>query len=388
MTYSFDEVIERRGSDSIKWQYYGPNVLPLWVADMDFRSPDAVTQAIQARAAEGIFGYPYDSPELREVIVERLGRLYGWHITPEDVLFVPGVVAGFNLMMRALCEPGEGVLVQTPVYPHMLSAPANNLLQRHEMELTRRADGRYVVDLAAFEAAMTPETRMFLLCNPHNPTGRAFTRTELGAMAEVCLRHEVLICSDEIHCDLLYPGVSHTPVATLAPEVAQRTVTLIAPSKTFNVPGLGCSIAIVTDPGLRRRIEARRHDTVGGVNAFGFAGALAAYRDGGPWLDALLRYLAANRDFVAAFVAEHLPGIHMSPMEATYLAWLDCRDAGLGDSPFKFFIGEAKVALNDGQTFGQGGRGCVRLNFGCPRATLEQALGQMRQALEAARRPA
>lgn len=382
VAYDFDEVIDRRTSDSEKWRHYGPGVLPLWVADMDFRSPEPVIQALRDRVDHGVFGYSFDLPELQAVVVERLQRLYGWQVAPEALLFVPGVVAGFNVIMRSLCAPGEGVLVQTPVYPPMLTGPAVNDLQRQEMELTLGSDGRYSIDMHAFEAAITPETRMFLLCNPHNPTGRAFTPAELSAMAEICLRHDLLICSDEIHCDLLYPGVRHYPIASLAPEIEKQTVTLIAPSKTFNIAGLHCSVIVAPDPELRRQIVAKLHQVVGGVTILGLAAGLAAYRDGQPWLDHLLPYLTANRDLLIRLVQEKLPGVAMSPMEATYLAWLDCRQTGITGNPFKFFLSEAKVALNDGATFGRGGEGFVRLNFGCPRATLVEAVDRMSAALE------
>ncbi len=382
--YNFDEVIDRRPGDSVKWGYYGPDALPLWVADMDFRSPEPVVRALRRRVEEGVFGYGFDSPEFRTVMCERLNRLYGWQVAPEALLFVPGVVAGFNLIMRCLCSPGQGVLVQTPVYPPMLSGPAVNDLERHEMALTHGADGRYSIDMDAFEAAITGTTRLFMLCNPHNPTGRAFTPAELGAMAEVCLRHNVLICSDEIHCDLLFPGVRHYPIAALASEIEQNTVTLMAPSKTFNIAGLHCSVIIAPNPELRRQIAARLHEAVGGVTIFGLAAGLAAYRDGQHWLDQLLPYLTANRDFLARYIGEHLPGIRMTPMEATYLAWLDCRDAGIDGSPFQFFLRDAGVALNDGLTFGRGGDGFVRLNFGCARATLVEALERMAKALASA----
>jgi cystathionine beta-lyase len=250
--------------------------------------------------------------------------------------------------------------------------------------LTREPDGRYTVDLDRLEAAITERTRAFLLCNPHNPVGRVFTRVELEAMAETCLRHDLHIISDEIHCDLIFSGCQHRPIASLAPEIETRTITIIAPSKTYNIPGLGCAVAVIPDKELRRRYQDAHRGLSGHVNSLGFVGALAAYRDGQPWLDDCLRYLEANRDFIYQYVAENLPQISVSPLEGTYLAWLDCRQAGIPADvpPGKFFLEEAKVALNEGSTFGRGGDGFVRLNFGCPRATLEEALGRMKDALE------
>jgi len=350
---------------------------------MDFVSPEPVLQALRERIAHGILGYGIEKPpELREVVVDRLARLYHWHIGPESVLFVPGVVTGFNLVSAVLSPPGSGLLAQTPVYPPILRVANHHGLQQQIHQLTRGSDGYYTVDMASFEAAITPETSLFLLCNPHNPVGRVFTPAELSAMAEVCLRHDVLICSDEIHCDLLFPGQRHVPIATLDPEIARRTVTLIAPSKTYNIAGLSCSVVIAENPELRRRIDAPREDLVGIPNIFGMLAAQAAYSQGDPWLAELLEYLTANRDYVVRYVAERLPGIHCGTPEATYLAWLDCHAAGIPGNPYKFFLKEARVALSDGRHFGPGGEGFVRLNFGCPRSTLEAALDRMGAAME------
>jgi cystathionine beta-lyase len=381
MICDFDELIDRRASDSIKWHAYDADVLPLWVADMDFRAPEPVIQALQQRVAHGVFGYCLAPPELREVIVERLARLYGWQVSTEDLVFTPGVVPGFNLAARAVTSPGDGMLVQTPVYPPILHAPANCSLTANEMELTRRPDGQYEVDFDLFAATITERTRVFLLCNPHNPVGRVFRRDELERLAELCLRHDIIICSDEIHCDLLFPGSQHIPIASLAPEIADRTITLMAPSKTYNIAGLYCSVAIIQNPELRQKFNTAGADLVGWPNILGYTAALAAYRDGQPWLDEVLRYLEGNRDFLLQYVAEHLPGISMAKPEATYLAWLDCHQAGLPGNPHEFFLKEAKVALNDGATFGPGGDGFVRLNFACPRATLVEALERMKTAL-------
>jgi cystathionine beta-lyase len=382
MYHDFDEIIPRRGTESVKWRHYDEDVLPLWVADMDFRSPAPVIRALADRVAHGVFGYGIEPAELRQVIVERLAQLYGWEITPEDVVFVPGVVSGFNLVLRALARPGDGVLVQTPVYPPVLTAPGNQGLVREEMELTRAADGTYSVDMDAFEAAITGRTRLFLMTNPHNPVGRVFRPDELAQMADACLRHDLLICSDEIHCDLLFQGQHHTPIASIDPAVAQRTVTLMAPSKTYNIAGLECSFAVIQNAELRRRVQAARADMVGAPNILAFVAGLAAYTEGGPWLEDLRCYLEANRDFLVDYVNTQLPGVQMGRPEGTYLGWLDCRQAGLGgQDPYRFFLKQARVALNSGKSFGKGGEGFVRLNFGCPRSALKAALERMRDAL-------
>ncbi len=382
MTYDLDRVIERRTSDSIKWRLYGDEVLPLWVADMDFPAPEPVLRALHERVEHGIFGYGVEPPELRPLLVDRLQRLYGWQVPPEALLFLPGVISGFNLAARTVTRPGDGVLVQTPIYYPILRVPQNVGLVLHGMELTRRPDGQYEIDLDRFEATITDRTRILILCNPHNPVGRVFRRDELERMAEICLRHNVLICSDEIHGDLVFTGHQHLPIAALSPEVAAQTVTLLAPSKTYNIAGLHCAVAIIPNAELRQRFQAARADLVPGVDVLGYVAMLAAYRDGGPWLAAVLRYLEDNRDFLFEYVNAHLPGVTMAKPEGTYLAWLDCRGAGLPDNPHRFFLKKARVAVNDGATFGPGGEGFVRLNFACPRATLLAALERMRAALE------
>jgi cystathionine beta-lyase len=232
-----------------------------------------------------------------------------------------------------------------------------------------------------FEQSITNQTRMFVLCNPHNPIGRVFTRAELERMAEICLRHDVLICSDEIHCDLVFSEYRHIPIASLDAEVARRTITLMAPSKTFNIAGLACSVAVIQDPELRRQFRAAGHGLTHGVNLFGLVAARAAYGEGHEWLEQLLPYLQANRDWMCDFVKSEMPGVHMVHAEGTYLAWLDCRQAGIEGSPGKFFMEKARVAVTEGSAFGPGGDGFVRLNFGCPRAMLQAALVRMRDAL-------
>jgi cystathionine beta-lyase len=384
MTYDFDRVIERRGTGSSKWFKYAADVLPLWVADMDFASPEPVVRALRERVEHGVFGYGHqlEVTELNEVFADRLQKRYGWRVSPEAIVPIPGVIPGFNVACRMLAEPGQGIAMQTPLYPPLLRVPGNIGLRFDEVPLARSSTGRYSVDQAAFEAAVKPDTRIFLLCNPHNPVGRVFTREELTGLAETCLKRGLAIVADEIHCDLMFSAHRHLPIASLDPEVAARTVTLMAPSKTFNLAGLKCAVAIITDQALRERFVATRLDLVQTVNILGYTAALAAYRDGQPWLDDLLRYVEANRDVLARFVRDHLPGVSMAEPEGTYLAWLDCRAADLsGQDPFTFFLERARVAFNDGALFGKNGQGFVRLNFGCPRSLLERALARMREAL-------
>jgi len=383
MLYDFDHAPDRRGADSLKWQRYG-DALPLWVADMDFVSPEPVLAALRERVAHGVFGYGAPPDELTATICARMAALYRWTVTPEQIVYLPGLVCGLNVACRAVGEPGDKVLVQTPVYPPFLAAPGNQDRQLLTAELTAEMrDGRlyYPFDDAAFEAAIGPRTRLFILCHPHNPVGRMFGVEELHRLAAICERHDLAICSDEIHCDLLLDGRRHTPLATLASEIAQRCITLMAPSKTFNIAGLGASFAIIQNPELRRRFKHAMRGIVPDANILALNAALAAYRQGDGWLRELLIYLAANRDYLVDNIKRHLPGVRTTVPEATYLAWLDCRDAGLPGNPHEFFLNHAGVALNNGADFGPGGAGFVRLNFGCPRARLAEGLERMSAAL-------
>lgn len=382
MAHDFDTVIDRRATESTKWRKYPADVLPLWVADMDFRAPEPVIRALRERVEHGIFGYGAEQPEFFEVVCERLAKRYGWRVPAEAVLLVPGVHPGFNLAARTLAAPGDGLLLMTPLYPPIMRTAVNCQMGSDEAELRLGPEGRYGIDWDVLEAAITPRTRMLLLCNPHNPVGRVYDRGELSRLADLCLRRGLSVCSDEIHSDLIMSGHRHIPIASLDPDIARRTITLMAPSKTWNVPGLKAAVAIIPDAEIRARYVAAHLDLVKPVNVLGYVAMLAAYRDGQPWLDALLTYLEANRDFAVDFVRRDLPGLRVTPSEGTYLAWLDCRQASLpDDDPYTFFLERARVALSDGRTFGRGGAGFVRLNFGCPRATLTEALGRMRRAL-------
>ncbi|MCB9136901.1 MAG: putative C-S lyase [Caldilineaceae bacterium] len=381
-SYNFDQVVNRRGTDSAKWGYF-PEALPLWVADMDFRSPQPILDALTARVEEGVFGYALELPELKEAIAARLANRYDWQVTPEEIVFLPGLVSGLNAVSRAIGAPGDGILVNTPVYPPFLTAPENQGRELHAAEQRTEEEGgtlRYAIDFDALEAAIRPNTRMFILCNPHNPTGRAYTREELERLADMAARHDLIVCSDEIHCELILDDVKHIPLASLGPDVAARTITLIAPSKTFNVPGLGLSAAIVPNPDLRKQLEQGMAGIVPHCNLLGMHAALAAYTQCDDWLAELLAYLRANRDYAVDYIARHMPNLRTTVPEATYLLWIDCRGAGL-ENPQEFFLEEAGVALNDGAGFGQGGEGFVRLNLGCTRALLNEALDKMTAAL-------
>jgi len=380
MIYDFDQPIERRGTDSIKWSFYPEDVLPLWVADMDFRSPEPVIEALRRRVDHGVFGYSRPTAALRDAIRSQLERQYGWRTGHEEITFVPGVVTGLNIAVQAFAAPGEGILVQPPVYFHFFRDPAHHGRAVYDPPLARGRDG-YEIDFDRLEAAITPDTRLFILCNPHNPVGRVFTRAELDKLAEICLRHRLLICSDEIHCDLIYAGERHIPIATLAPEVAANTVTLMAPSKTYNLAGLQCAYAVIPNEALRRAWQKTAFGIVPWVNTLGHVAALAALDGGAEWLAQAMAYIEGNRDLLAGFIRDRMPGVRMALPEATYLGWLDCSRAGIGENPAAFFAREARVGLNNGSDFGKGGDGFVRLNFACPRKTLAEALDRMAGAL-------
>ncbi len=381
-TYDFDHITDRYTSECVKWHYFEKDVLPMWVADMDFQAPPAVIQALKTRVVHGIFGYAKPIEGLAEAIQAWLGQHHGWRVDVDDIVLLPGVIVGLNKAAQTLAEPGKGILIQPPVYPPFFEVSKNAGLPGFESPLLRTETGRYEVDWDDFEDRISKGCNQFLLCNPHNPVGRVFEKSELEKMAEICLKHGVHIISDEIHCDLVFEGHWHVPLSSLDPEIASRTITLMAPSKTFNIPGLDCAFAVIPNVDLRKRFKQAGRGLVGGVNILGMVAAKAAYESGGEWLLALLGYLQANRDLVYDFVRESLPGVHMYLPEGTYLAWLDCRQAGLNVEPCQFFIDQARVGLNDGRVYGAGGEGFVRLNFGCPRPILIEGLNRMAAALE------
>jgi cystathionine beta-lyase len=388
MRYDFDHLPDRRPTESVKWNRYEPDVLPLWVADMDFPVAEPIQRALRERVDHGIFGYPDvfsdHSPivDFKQIIIERMENLYNWPVIPEEILLLPGVLVGLSLTCLALAAPAGNVIVQTPVYPPFLHIPLDAGMERHDALLERRSDGSYEIDWDRFEAAFNRRSRLFILCNPHNPVGRVFRQDELEHMADICLKHGVVICSDEIHCDLIYKGRKHLPIASLDEEIAKNTITLMAPTKTFNIAGLQCSFAIVQNQELHKQLEKSMKGLVMWINLFGLIATIAAYRDGQEWLGQVIHYLEGNRDYLSDYVRDQLPDLQMVKPEGTYLAWLDCHNAGIQGDPCEFFIKEARVALNDGANFGKGGEGFLRLNFACSWVVLSQALERMKAALE------
>jgi len=379
MPFDFDELIDRRGTAALKWnKYAGRDVIPMWVADMDFRSPPAVVEALQRRVEHGVFGYTDAPAELNAVIVAHLQQAYDWTVKPEWLMWLPGLVTGINLVCSAIGEEGDEVMTATPVYHPFLTGPFNQ--RRNVVRVPMRLESnRWLWDFERLEASITPRSKLLLLCNPHNPVGRVFSREELGELARIAAKHDLVICSDEIHCGLILDADKpHVPFATLGDDVSARTITLMAASKTFNLPGLGCAFAVVSDPTLRKRLERAAAGIVPRVTATGFVATLAAYRDGEPWRTALVDYLRGNRDLVVDRIRA-TAGLSVTPLEATYLAWIDVRAAQLQE-PAKFFE-QAGVGLYDGKVFD--GEGYVRLNFACPRSVLVKALDRMAEALPA-----
>jgi cystathionine beta-lyase len=376
--FDFSIPVERRNTASVKWdKYKDRDIIPLWVADMDFCSPPAVIEALQQRIAHGVFGYTVAPESLKTIVVEKLAADFSWSIQPEWLVWLPGVVTGFNVTCRAVGEDNDDVMTAVPVYPYFLSAPQNSRRRLIKVPL-QETNNHWTLDFDLLEKAITPNTRVFILCNPHNPVGRVFSRDELNSLAAICEKHDMVICSDEIHCDLILDSeMIHIPTATLDAAIAERTITLMSPSKTFNLPGLGCAFAVISEKKLRRRFINAMAGIVPHVNALGYAAAEAAYRDCADWHAALLEYLRDNRDTVARAIAD-MPRLSMAPVEATYLAWIDVRTADLPD-PVRFFE-DAGVGLQDGIEFG--GPGFVRLNFGCQRPLLHEALDRMKKAMD------
>nr|WP_320010376.1 PatB family C-S lyase [uncultured Desulfobulbus sp.] len=377
LQFDFDTVIDREGSSSLKWDHYkNQDILPMWVADMDFASPPDVIAALQQRIDHGVFGYTLAPESLVEAVLAHMQHQYSWQVEPEWLVWLPGLVTGLSAVCRAVAEPGEEVITFTPIYPPFMSAPASMGQQTVRVPLAQEGT-RWTMDLEALAAAITPRTKLLLLCSPHNPVGRVWSREELLALAGLACKHDLSICSDEIHADLvLDTDKYHLPLAMLDPEISRRTITLQAPSKTYNIPGLGCSYAVIPDPKLRQRLHRAIEGIVPHVNCLGYAAAEAAYRHGEPWRQALITYLRGNRDLLMQSI-DALPGLSMSPVEATYLAWIDLRERGIEKT--QQFFEQAGVGLSGGSGFDL--PGFVRLNFGCPRSRLEEALHRMERAL-------
>jgi len=401
MKYDFDGEINRKNTQSAKWgviqdpdnpsrwhatdAYFGDNrVLPLWVADMDFAAPQPVIDAMVRRARHGIFGYTIRTDSYDQAVVDWMQRRHGWNIVAEWIVSTPGVVPAINHLIRTFTRPGEKVLVQRPVYYPFFNAIENNAAEIVSSSLILE-DGRYHMDVDDFEEkAADPATTLFILCNPHNPVGRVWTRGELIRIAEICRRHHVLVVADEIHADLLYKGVRFTPLATLDEDVARNTIVCTAPSKTFNLAGLHTSNIIIADPGLRRRFQQTLNSCGVGqwANPFGVVACETAYREGEDWLDQVMTYIEDNLDFLERYIGANIPGIEVIRPDGTYLVWLDCRQLGLDQWALKrLMLEQARIFPDEGFIFGPEGEGFERINIACPRSILKDALQRIRHAV-------
>ena len=379
MKFDFDTPIERRGTASVKWNKYGNrDIIPMWVADMDFTCAPAIVEALLRRIDQAIFGYSEPPAGLVDATIAHLESEYDWKIDPDWIVWLPGLVVGLNVVCRACGREGADVLTAVPIYPPFLSAPVNAARNAVRVPMIE-SNGIWRWDMAALERAITPSSRLLLLCNPHNPVGRVFSRDELQAIADVCVRHNLALCADEIHSGLILDtDKRHIPVATLGEEIAMRTLTLMSASKTFNVPALGCAYAVAANPALRNKLRKTMAGIVHHVGLMGYIATEAAYRDGKQWQIALLEYLRGNRDLVEREISK-MPGLHIWHAEATYLSWIDTR--GLRADDAVQFFNDAGVGLYDGALFGA--PGFLRLNFACPRPLLEKALARMSRAVHA-----
>ena len=388
MTYDFDRVIDRRGTDCEKYDFaiehgLSADVLPLWVADMDFQAPKEALDAVRACADHGIFGYTGLKPDYYEAVTRWFETRFQWRTRAEWIVPTPGVVFALATAVRAFTAPGEAVLIQPPVYPPFFRVVKANDRRLVECPLVLNGD-RYEIDFEAFEKAVVEGgVRLFLLCSPHNPTGRVWTAEELGRMGDICQRHGVVVVSDEIHCDFSWPEHPHIPFVQAAPALSERAVVCTAPSKTFNLAGLQASNLFIPGEALRARFTAELGRTGwGGLNGVGQAACKAAYRFGAGWLDALKDYLRGNVDFMRDYLRDNLPMLRLIEPEGTYLAWVDFSALGLDPAGLHELVADkAKLWLDDGSIFGDVGAQFQRFVLACPRATLKEALDRLKKAI-------
>lgn len=381
MTYDFTTCPSRRGTGSLKWERYaGRDIIPMWVADMDFLSAPEIIGALRQRADHGVFGYTVPPSSTVEAVQEYLRTRHGADVPAEQIVWFPGLVPALNIACRAFVQPGQEVLTCTPVYPPFLGAPGNAGVVLSKVGLVQNDPG-WDIDFDALESAVTGATRLFILCNPHNPVGRIFPKETVERIVEFCRRHDLILVSDEIHCDLLLDDKPHTSGLAFQGKDAPRTVAMFAPSKTFNLAGLACAFLVIPDPSTRAAFQHAARGIITEINAFGYTGCEAALLHGWDWHRQLIGVLRRNRDRLEQFAASSLPGVRTWHVEATYLAWLDARGSGI-ENPARFFEDHG-VGLSDGLPFGAP-PGFLRLNFGCPEPQLEEALRRMAAALSRA----
>nr|WP_300004263.1 MalY/PatB family protein [Tissierella sp.] len=391
MKYNFDNIIKRKGTDSRKWNnltedYGSEDLLPMWVADMDFQSPPEVIDALKERVEHGIFGYPIIGDSVYDAIINWAKNRYDWDIKKEWIIFTPGVVVGLNIAIENIGEKGDNVIVQTPVYP-----PFFRILENNKRELNAnpiKFDGEnFVMDFENLENTIDEKTNVMMLCNPHNPVGRSWSKEDLTRLGDVCIKNDITIISDEIHCDLTLEGTKHVPIASISPELAKRTITLMSPGKSFNVAGLFTSIAIISNDELRdMMVNSLEKNEIDKVSTFGAAGLEAAYSKGANWLNEVLVYIEANMDFAIEYFNKNIPEIKLIKPEATFLLWLDFKSLNKSaDEINEALLKTGKVVLNDGRPYGEGGEGYFRLNVACPRETLEEGLARIKRSVDSLR---
>ena len=385
MKYDFDEIIPRRGTNAIKWDMDSdPDILPMWVADMDFRTAPAVKEALRRRLEHGIFGYATAPQAYYDAITGWFRRRHGWQTEAEWILHTTGVIPALSAIIKALAQPGDKILIQTPVYNHFFISIRNSGCLPAESPLVYR-DGRYSVDFEELErVAADPAVKLLLLCNPHNPAGRVWSPEELRRIGEICLRNDVFIVADEIHCELVMPGFRYTPFASLSEEFARRSVTCASPSKAFNLAGLQVANIFAADAAVRAKVEhALRINETGEIGPLAIEALIAAYNEGAEWLDALNEYIHANYLFLREYFDRHLPQYPVLPLEGTYLVWVDCRASGLSSDELETkLLEQAKLRINPGSIYGEAGRNFIRLNIACPRKLLAEGLDRLRKVLK------
>lgn len=388
MVYDFDKVIERRNTHSVKWDnldksFGADDILPMWVADMDFPCPQPILDSIEKRNKHGILGYTTRPESLHESIINWMKKRHGWDIKKEWLVYSPGVVTSLNLAVMTFTRPGDSVIIQSPVYPPFFSVVKNND-RIIALNLLIEESGNYSINFESLEKEMAAGSKMMILCSPHNPVGRVWTKSELDKLAQLCEKYGVLMVSDEIHSDLILPGNKHIPIATVSEYMKQNSITCIAPSKTFNIPGLTTSVAIIPNPKLRLKfLKTINRIGIGMSNIFGIVATEAAYTHGEPWLEELIKYLDDNVNYLLEYFNTNIPEIKVTKPQGTYLVWLDCRALNMdGKSLHRFMIEQGKIGLNNGLDFGPGGEGFLRINVACPRATLVEGLKRINKAVE------
>lgn len=391
MKYNFDEEINRFNTSSVKWDevdtiFNGENLLPMWVADMDFKVPEPVIEAIKQRAEHGIFGYTARNDSYYEAIINWMQRRHNWKVEKDWICHAPGVVPALGMIVRTFTKPGDKIIIQSPVY-----YPFTNVVEKNERVIVQNPlkyeDGKYVMDFEDLESKFDHDVKMIIISSPHNPVGRVWTKEELTQLGDICLKHNILVVSDEIHFDLILKGHSHTPFASISEEFAQNSIICTAPSKTFNLAGLQTSNIIIPNKNIREKFTNTLESLfIGMTSTFGLVATESAYRYGDEWLDQLLVYLQKNLEFLTDYINRNIPELKVIPTEGTYLVWIDCRELGLEAKELEHLMQkEARVALDEGYIFGKSGEGFTRMNIACPRSILEEGLKRIEKAVKSVR---